>query len=85
MISIEAYNSEQQRAAKRVLARLAQLEKMESRRHRKERQFERASFQTTVYLKVPSKDELPGDMRSAASCTVWTRDISRSGTSFITA
>lgn len=78
VLSIESYSSEQQRAVKRVMARLAQLEKMESRRHRSKRQFERATYNSTAILRIE-----PDEGFSNESCTVWTRDISRGGASFI--
>jgi hypothetical protein len=80
VLSIESYSSEQQRAVKRVMARLAQLEKMESRRHRGKRQFERATYNSTAILRIEADDQ---HMHSNESCTVWTRDISRGGASFI--
>jgi hypothetical protein len=83
VIGIESYSREQQRAVKRVLSRLAQLEKMESRRHEDKRQFARSSYHSSAVLCIGSNDQpspagLPGE-----SCTVWTRDLSRGGASFI--
>jgi hypothetical protein len=83
VIGIESYNREQQRAVKRVLARLAQLEKMESRRHQGKRQFTRSSYHSTALLRILHDDEPFSDSEPGEACTVWTRDISRGGASFI--
>ena len=83
MIGIDQYSRAQRRAAKRVMARLTQLERMESRRHRAKRQFERNSFFSTAILRIPRGDGSVDESTAGPSCTVWTRDLSRSGVSFI--